>query len=302
MKTNTKILIPGGTGFIGYHLCKFFINKRWMVHSVSKSKPKKNRRVKGVKYIYCDVCNKDELKKKLDVYYDYIINLSGYVDHSKNKLITRTHYLGCKNLVKNFKKNIPIKFIQVGSSIEYGKLKSPQKEVFLKKINTSSTYGNAKLASTLFLLSQYKKNSFPASIIRTYLVYGPNQDFNRVIPFVINKTLKGSTFDCSPGNQLRDFLFIEDFVKAVDKSLKSNKNIGEVINIGFGKPIKIKSLILKIKNLVGKGKPIFEKIPIRSDEPLKLYPDILKAKKLINWKPKINLENGLKKTINYYKK
>ena len=50
------------------------------------------------------MCNKDELKK-LDVYYDYIINLSGYVDHSKNKSITRTHYLGCKNLVKNFKKN-----------------------------------------------------------------------------------------------------------------------------------------------------------------------------------------------------
>ena len=123
-----------------------------------------------------------------------------------------------------------------------------------------------------------------------------------MIPFVINKTLTGSTFDCSPGNQLRDFLFIEDFVKAVDKSLKSNRNIGEVINIGFGKPIKIKSLILKIKNLVGKGKPIFDKIPIRSDEPLKLYPNIVKAKKLINWKPKINLENGLKKTINYYKK
>ena len=153
MKTNTKILIPGGTGFIGYHLCKFFINKRWMVHSVSKSKPKKNRRVKGVKYIYCDVCNKDELKKKLDVYYDYIINLSGYVDHSKNKSITRTHYLGCKNLVKNFKKNIPIKFIQVGSSIEYGKLKSPQKEVFIKKLILRLPMGMPNLRALFFIIS-----------------------------------------------------------------------------------------------------------------------------------------------------
>ena len=65
MKTNTKILIPGGTGFIGYHLVSFFIRKGWTVHSISKSKPTKNRKVNGVKYIYCDVRNKKKLKKNL---------------------------------------------------------------------------------------------------------------------------------------------------------------------------------------------------------------------------------------------
>jgi nucleoside-diphosphate-sugar epimerase len=97
-------------------------------------------------------------------------------------------------------------------------------------------------------------------------------------------------------------LYIEDFVKAVYKSLKSVNNNGEVINIGSGKPIKIRSLILKIKNLIGKGTPKFSKIQIRSDEPAKLYPDILKAKKLLNWIPKVTLEEGLNKTINFYKK
>ena len=157
MKNNHKILIPGGTGFIGYHLCSFFIKKKWIVHSLSKSKPKKNRKVKGVKYIFGNVVNKNDLKKKLDGYYDYIINLSGYVDHSKNKSIEKTHYNGCKNLINNFKKNFPKKFIQIGSSIEYGKIKSPHRETFTKKINTYSLYGNAKLASTLFLLSIFKK-------------------------------------------------------------------------------------------------------------------------------------------------
>ena len=65
VKDNYKILIPGGTGFIGYHLCLFFVKKNWKVFSVSKSKPKKNRKIKGVKYIYCDVSNKKDLKKKL---------------------------------------------------------------------------------------------------------------------------------------------------------------------------------------------------------------------------------------------
>jgi len=302
LKDNYKILIPGGTGFIGYHLCLFFVKKGWKVFSVSKYKPKKNRKIKGVKYIYCDVCNKKDLRKILDDYYDYIVNLSGYVDHSKNESITRTHFLGCKNLVNNFKKKKPKKFIQIGSSIEYGKQKSPQKEIFLKKIDTFSFYGNAKLASTFFLLSLFKKEAYPISIIRPYLVYGPNQDNNRVVPFVINNSLEGNIFNCSSGNQLRDFLYIEDFVKAVYKSLKSVKNNGEVINIGSGKPIKIRSLILKIKNLIGKGKPKFSKIQIRSDEPVKLYPDILKAKRLLNWNPKVTLEQGLNKTINFYKK
>ena len=88
----------------------------------------------------------------------------------------------------------------------------------------------------------------------------------------------------------------------VMKMVKSNKNNGEVINIGSQKPIKIKNLILKIVNLIGKGQPNFSKIRIRSDEPIKLYPNISKAKKVLNWFPKYSLENGLKKTINYYKK
>ena len=101
-KNRKKILIPGGTVFIGYHLSLFLSKKGWIVHSLSKSKPKNSRRVYNVKYIYCDIRNKNNLKKKLDNYYDYIVNLSGYVDHSKNSSIIKTHFNGCKNLVDNF--------------------------------------------------------------------------------------------------------------------------------------------------------------------------------------------------------
>ena len=199
MTLKKKILIPGGTGFIGYHLCLFFKKKSWTVHSVSKSKPKINRRVKGVKYIYCNVTDKKNLKKKLDHYYDYIVNLSGYVDHGKNNSIKKTHFEGCKNLVFNFQEKKPKKFIQIGSSIEYGKLSSPQNESLVKEeINTLSVYGNAKIASTFFLLNLYKRNKFPVTIIRLYLVYGPNQENNRVIPFVINSSINNKEFKCSP--------------------------------------------------------------------------------------------------------
>ncbi len=302
MGNKKKILIPGGTGFIGYHLCLFFKKKNWVVHSVSKTKPKANRRIKGIKYIYCDVTDRKNLKKKLHRYYDYIVNLSGYVDHSKSKSIKKVHFDGCKNLVFNFQAKRPKKFIQIGSSIEYGRSDSPQKEKLVKKkINTFSVYGNSKLASTYFLLDLYRRNKFPVTVLRLYLVYGPNQDDNRVIPFVTNSSIKNKEFKCSPGYQFRDFTFIDDVVRAIYKSIKSKRSSGEIINIGYGKPTKIKNLIMLLVKLVGKGKPIFSKIKLRSDEPIKLYPSIFKAKELINWVPQISLKKGLLRTIKFYK-
>ena len=302
MKNKKKILITGGTGFIGFHLALFLTKKNWIVHSLSKSKPKNFRKIDKVKYIYCDIRNKNNLKKKIDNYYDYIVNLSGYVDHSKNSSIIKTHFNGCKNLFNNFRNKKLKKFIQIGSSIEYGKQKSPQNEKSLKKKDTNSVYGNAKLSSTLFLLKQYKIKHFPATILRLYLVYGPKQDENRIIPFVIKQSLKGNKFNCSPGNQLRDFTYIDDVILAIYKSLLSKESNGELINIGTGKPIKIKRLIKMINKNIGTGLPIFSKLNFRQDEMLKLYPNITKAKKVLNWTPKINLKDGLSKTIKYYKK
>ncbi len=302
MHKKKKILIPGGTGFLGFHLCSFFKKKKWVVHSISTSKPKKSRQLKGIKYILCDVADKKKLIKKLDKYYDYIVNLSGYVDHSKKKSITKSHFNGCKNLIYIFKDRGIKKFIQIGSSIEYGKKKSPQSETKItKKINTLSVYGNAKLSSTFFLQSLYNKEKTPVVILRLYLVYGPNQDDNRVIPFVINNCINKNKFNCSPGYQLRDFTFIEDVVEAIYKTLKSEKSNGEIINIGFGKPTKIRDLINKIMKLVGSGEPVFSQIKFRTDELKELYPNILKAKKILKWTPKTSLKNGLKKTIKFYK-
>ena len=110
-------------------------------------------------------------------------------------------------------------------------------------------------------------------------------------------------FDCSDGKQSRDFLYIDDLVDGIIKILTKKNNLsGEIINLGSGKPTKIKKLIKNIKNLVGSGMPRFGKIRFRKDEISKLYPNIKKAKKLINWAPKTDLNLGLKKTILFYKK
>lgn len=296
-----KILIVGGTGFIGYHLAKKCLKKGWKVTSISSNFPKKIRFLKKVKYIICDISKKKFLKKKINQNYKYVVNLGGYVDHSNKKKIFASHYLGCKNLAEIFLRNKPKKFIQIGSSVEYGHLKSPQRESFKSKPGLiKSNYGKAKLLSTMYLIGLYKKYNFPISILRLYIAYGPRQDINRFIPFVIKNCLNDTKFNCSDGNQYRDFIYVEDVVNAILKSLIYAKSDGEIINIGTGKPKKLKKIIQDIKKISKGGKPQFGKIKLRKDEILKLYPNISKAKKKIKWKPKISFQRGLKSTINFY--
>ena len=296
-----RILITGGTGFIGYHLAKKCISLNWSVDSISSKIPSKKRKLHKVNYLKIDITKKKDLLKNLSGDYDYVVNLAGYVDHSKKKKTLYSHYYGCKNIAEIFLKKKIKKFIQIGSSIEYGRVSSPQKENSTNQ-KTFSIYGKAKLMSTNYLLSLYKRYYFPVTILRLYLVYGPYQDRNRVIPIVIDHALKSSEFDCSKGTQLRDFVYIDDIVRGIIKSLKNTKSIGQIINLGSGNPIKIKDIILKICEIIGSGKPKFGKIKFRNDEIKKLYPSISKAKKILNWHPKTKINSGLKKTINYYKK
>ena len=302
MNLKTNILIVGGTGFIGYHLAKKSLNKGWQVTSISTKLPKKIRYLPKVKYIICDISNKKILKKKIKRNYKYVVNLGGYVDHSNKKKILGSHYNGCKNLTEIFLKKKPTAFVQMGSSIEYGNSKSPHTENIkcnIKKIK--STYGKAKLLSTLHLLKLSKKKNFPAKILRLYLAYGPKQDINRFIPIIINSCLKNIKFPCSNGDQLRDFVHVDDVTDAIMKLLSNKKLKGEIINIGTGKPIKIRNIIKKIKDIAKGGYPQYGKIKLRKDEILKLYPNIDKAKRKLRWKPTISFEQGLKKTINYYR-
>ncbi len=296
---NKSILIAGGTGFIGFHLAKKCLSLNWSVTSLSTSTPKKNRKLKKVNYKICDISNYNQVKNKIKLDYDYVVNCAGYVDHSHKLKTLKSHYIGCKNLSTHFLNSKIKKFIQIGSCIEYGKIKSPQIESNLNK-KTFSIYGSAKLLSTQFLLKLFKRFNFPVTILRLYLVYGPNQDANRVIPVTIINALKNKKFNCSNGSQLRDFTYIDDIVSAIIKTLKNSKSSGEIINIGSGNPISIKKVIIKICELINSGKPQFGKIKLRNDEIIKLYPNINKSRKILNWKSQISIEKGLKKTIRFF--
>ena len=158
----------------------------------------------------------------------------------------------------------------------------------------------SKLKASEFLKIVGKKYNFPYIILRPYQIYGPKQKNNRLIPQTIEACLKDKKFNCSPGLQKRDFLYVDDFVELIKKILKQKKIRKEIFNVGSGKPISVKFIIQMIQSSIGLGKPQFGKIPMRKDEINSLYPSIKKIKKKLSWLPKKTLKAGIKKTIQSY--
>lgn len=294
----SNILIIGGNGFLGYNLANFLISKGFNLDLICKKSKKNFKKIEKVKYIYCNILDKKKIKTKLNKKnYDIIINLVGNINH-KNKVETyNVHYKGFKNIINSLiEKKIKL-FIQAGSSLEYGKNFSPQKEKNL--CNPISYYGKSKYLASRHLID---KKFFKYIILRLYQVYGPYQKINRLIPYVINKCLKNKRFKCTEGKQKRDFLYIEDFNSLILKIIRTKNIKSGIYNVGCGKPIILKNLINKIQKTIKKGKPLYGGIKMRDDEDMLLYPNISKIIRDFNWKPKISLSLGLKKTIKFYKK
>ena len=210
-----------------------------------------------------------------------------------------SHFQGCKNLIDIFKNRKIKNFIQIGSSLEYGSVKSPHRETIPCKPN--GNYGLAKFKATNYLKKNGRQFNVPFTILRLYQIYGPNQTNNRLIPMVINTCLDNKKFPCTLGNQRRDFLYVEDLINLIIKVLRK-KPRNEIYNVGTGKKLKVRKVIELINDTIGTGEPLFGKIKMRKDEMKDNFPDNSKVKKEYKWRPKYNISSGIKSTISFYEK
>jgi nucleoside-diphosphate-sugar epimerase len=297
-----RVLIFGGTGFIGTHLINRLIKDNYVVDCILYNSKKKIIN-KKIKYLKLDLANNRLIKKKLKKKYDYVINLMGYVDHSNSlkssNYILKSHFLYLINIVNFFlKKNIK-SFINLGSSDEYGQKPAPQNE--LMRESPETFYSLGKTCSTHYLQMMNKLFKFPCIIIRLFIAYGPLQSDERLIPYVIKSCLKNKKFYIKNENAIRDFCFIDDVVNAIIILMKSKNCYGNIFNLGHGKGSKIGKLVKIIQNYCKGGNVVFiKKLSFKKEENKKIA-NISKIKKFTKWRPKVNLNEGLKKTINYYK-
>ena len=304
MEGSGKLLIVGGTGFIGEAAAKEAVKRGFQVTIISKNNCPKSRQLKDIEYISVDITNKNSLQLVLkDKIFCYVLNLGGYIDHANysndGSEVYDAHFNGVRNLVDCLDKSKIKGFVQIGSSDEYGNNSAPQIET--QREAPISPYSCAKVASTHFLQTLYRTEKFPAVILRPFLVYGPGQSEERFIPQIIKGCTSRQEFPVSKGEQLRDFCFIDDFIQAVFSALDNHSAHGEVINIASGKPISIKKMINTIVDIIGSGEPQFAQVAYRNGENMALYGDTTKAKEILGWKTSVSLRQGLLKTIKWVK-
>jgi nucleoside-diphosphate-sugar epimerase len=297
-----RLLVIGGNGFIGRHVVEHAIGLDWHVSSLNLSIPQGLKNDSKVNYIASDVTSKSKLMKAMaGTSYDYVVNCSGYIDHSLfsngGRKVFDAHFLGVMNLVEALNNNQLKAFVNIGSSDEYGNIFAPQSET--QREAPISPYSMGKVAATHFLQMLHRTEDFPAITLRLFLTYGPGQDQHRFFPQIIKGCLEGRSFPTSAGEQLRDFCYIQDTVNAIFSSFSSHSALGEVINIASGQPVSVRHMIETVVELIGDGKPEFGEIAYRRGENMELYADVSKARKLLGWKPKISLEDGLSKTIKW---
>jgi len=296
-----NILIIGGTGFIGRNLVAGLNNNNNRIDVLHRTNCQS--KISGVNYIMCNILEKKKLSKILTKDYEYVINLSGYVNHSSffenGHEVINNHFIGLLNIISCLKRDKLKRFINVGSSDEYVKNKSPMKESFVTSPITP--YSFSKSISYNFIKMINEVENFPGIVVRLFLCYGPGQDSNRFIPQVINACIKNEPIEVSDCEQYRDFCHINDVIEAFKKIMFNTMVKSDLYNIASGTPTKLKDITNYISNHFKTQNILYGKRISSRFENDNLYADINKSKNELGWSPTIDLENGLKNTLEYYK-
>jgi len=298
-----KILVAGGRGFIGAALCLRLAELGAEVLSLSLRNFSRQSDQEKIEQVVADIGDPGSLDRALSGRsFDYVFNAGGYIDHASffggGLRVIHSHYSGVLNLINACGPRIK-RFVQIGSSDEYGNQPAPQREDLREA--PISPYSAAKTGVTHLIQAMSKTEGYTGVVIRFFLVYGPGQADNRFIPQIIKGCLDGRKFPTSQGRQLRDFCYISDAVDGLLLAALRPEAVGRVINIASGNPVSIREVIEKIVQIVGTGQPEFGAYPYRPGENMRLYADVTLARKLLGWSASISLDEGLRKTIAWYR-
>ena len=303
-----RILVTGGAGFIGSEVVSQLLKKNAMVtvldnFSSGKRQYLKNNN-KNLKIIKGDITDEKIVSRSVKDQ-EYVIHLAAlpFIPDSfyYPADFFNVNTTGSVNLLwKSIQSKTVSRFVHISTSEVYG---SAQHVPMDENHPTAphSTYAVSKLAGDRVAFTLHKENGFPVVIIRPFNSYGPQYTQPYIIPEIMNQLLNGNK-ELMLGNvdATRDFTFVSDTANAINRSLDSKKAIGEIINVGSSNEISIRDLAFKISKIAKK------KIKIRYDESRERPYDVNrlvcnndKAQKLLNWKPTITMDQGLKKLFQW---
>jgi len=308
MKKKT-ILVTGGAGFIGSHLCKRLLNENNYVICLDNLFTGTLKNIeefennKNFEFVNHDITKPYFSDDNIDEIYNLACPASP-IHYQSNPIKTvKTCTIGVINMLGLAKKN-NAKILQASTSEVYGDPEiHPQKEDYNGNVNTlgyRSCYDEGKRCAETLFMDYKREHNLNIRIVRIFNTYGPNMTKNdgRVVSNFILQALKGKDITVyGNGSQTRSFQFIDDLVEGLMKMMNSN-SVGP-INLGNPIELSMKDLATMVIWLTNSSSNIIYK-ELPEDDPKRRRPDISLAKSLLDWSPIIDLETGLKKTINYF--
>ncbi|ENX5856723.1 UDP-glucuronic acid decarboxylase family protein [Campylobacter jejuni] len=308
-----SILITGGSGFLGSNLCKRLLGGDNKIVCVDNNYTGRMENIKELlenenfTFIEHDICEPLKITQKLDQIYNFACPASPPAYQGKHAIkTTKTSVYGAINMLELAKEHNAT-ILQASTSEVYGDpLVHPQNEEYRGNVNPigiRACYDEGKRCAESLFFDYHRYEGVDIKIIRIFNTYGENMDPNdgRVVSNFICQALSGKDITIyGDGLQTRSFCYVDDLIDIIIKVMNSSKNFQGPINTGNHGEFTIKELAQKIIEKTGsKSKIIYKDLPL--DDPTQRRPDISLAKAKFNWEPKINLDEGLEKTIKYFK-
>jgi dTDP-glucose 4,6-dehydratase len=326
MKT---MLVTGGAGFIGSNFIKYILDKYKdyivinydaLTYAGDLNNLKEIEQNPNYVFVKGDISDKNAVKSVFENFQiDYVVNFAAesHVDRSIEDpdIFIRSNVLGTQTLLdvaKSFWKNNPqdkydnafiegVKFLQISTDEVYGALGSTGMFTETTNLAPNSPYSASKASADLMVRAYFKTFGMPINITRCSNNYGPNQYPEKLIPLMIEKCLKGEKLPVyGDGLQIRDWLYVLDHCSAIDTVLHNGK-CGEIYNVGGNNEKANLDIVRLILDAFNKGEDMIEHVKDRPGHDRRYAIDNTKITTELGWQPQYTFEEGMKKTIEYYR-
>jgi UDP-glucuronate decarboxylase len=307
----TKVLVTGGAGFLGSHLCERLLNNNYDVLCVDNYSTGSKENIKEFLKNPSFEATRHEVTESFYVEVDQIYNMAcpaSPIHYQKDPAqTTKTCVHGAINML-GLAKRTQAKIFQASTSEVYGDPEvHPQTEDYWGRVNPigiRSCYDEGKRCAETLFFDYHRQYNLEIKVARIFNTYGPkmNPFDGRVVSNFIVQALTGNDITIyGEGEQTRSFCYVDDLIDGITKFMNSSSDINGPINLGNNSEFTMIELAEKVLKFTGsKSKLIFKPLPL--DDPRQRQPDLTKAKAELDWAPSISLDDGLKETINYFKK
>lgn len=298
-----KVLVTGASGFIGQHALNTLIERGGFdVHAITSKDIPRNK-IADYSWHVANLLESTQIKALFHaVQPTHLLHFAWYTVHGKYWK-ARENFLWVQSsleILRQFHECGGKRVVMAGTCAEYDWNYGYCSE-FITPRATTTPYGTCKQALQVMLDAYSVETGLSSAWGRIFFPYGPGEARERLIPSVITSLLQCKPAKCTHGNQIRDFMYVEDVASAFVSLLESS--VCDTVNIASGRSTSLKEIIYGVADLIGKPDLVeLGALPARQSEPPVLLADVGRLNMEVGWKPKVSLEAGLDKTIEFWKK